>query len=69
MCKAWEDQKLEGVKEGIQQENLRCAKSFIEKNIAGKQPKEYTMEILQTCFLMKEEDAAALYRESTLEYL
>jgi len=66
MCKAFEDMKLEGIQQGVEQEKLRCAKSFIVENVARNQQKDYIIEILLTCFQMKEEEALALYRECTV---
>lgn len=53
----------QGIKEGIKEEKIRCAAAFVKKTVTQKQSKEYIMDMLQTCFQLKEEEADNLYRE------
>ncbi len=56
----------EGIREGIKEEKIRCAKAFVEETAMQKQPREYVLGILQTCFQLKEEEALSLYQEGML---
>ncbi len=56
----------QGIKEGIKEEKIRCAKAFVEETAMQKQPREYVLGILQTCFQLKEEEALSLYQEGML---
>ena len=53
----------QGIKEGIKKEKLRCAAAFVKETVMQKQSEEYIMDMLQTYFQLKEEEAASLYRE------
>lgn len=58
--------KLEGKREGIKEEKLRCAEAFVAETVMQKQPKEYIIGMLQTCFWLKEEEAVSLYRKGVM---
>lgn len=53
----------EGRQRGIQEEKIRGATAFVKETVTQKQSKEYIMDMLQTCFQLKEEEADDLYRE------
>lgn len=56
----------QGIREGIKEEKMRCAKAFVEETLMQKQPREYVLGILQTCFQLKEDEAESLYQEGIL---
>lgn len=58
--------KQEGKREGIKEEKLRCAEAFVAETVMQKQPKEYIIGMLQTCFRLKEEEAVNLYRKGVM---
>lgn len=58
--------KREGKREGIKEEKLRCAEAFVAETVMQKQPKEYIIGMLQTCFRLKEEEAVNLYRKGVM---
>lgn len=53
----------EGLEKGMQEEKIRGASAFVKESVLQKQSKEYIKGMLQTCFLLKEEEADSLYRE------
>lgn len=53
----------EGLEKGMQEEKLRGATAFVKETIQQKQPKEYIISMLQTCFQLGGEEADNLYRE------
>lgn len=55
----------QGIKEGIKEEEMRCAEAFVKETVKQKQTKEYITGILQACFQLGEEEADNLYRECT----
>lgn len=58
--------KREGIREGIKEEKMRCAEAFVTETVLLKQPKEYIIGILQTCFQLKEEEAVSLYQKGIM---
>lgn len=63
LTKLMEKGRKEGKEEGIKEGEERCAKAFVAESVMQKQPEEYILNMLRTCFRMKEEEAASLYRE------
>lgn len=55
-----------GREQGIQEGVLRCAEAFVAETVMQKQPKEYIIGMLQTCFRLKEEEAVSLYRKGVM---
>lgn len=53
----------EGLEKGMQEEKIRGATAFVKETLIQKQPREYIIAMLQTCFRLKEEEADNLYRE------
>lgn len=51
------------VERGRQEERIRNATAFVKQTVMQKQSREYILEMLQTCFQLKEEEADNLYRE------
>lgn len=58
-----EEGRREGRLRGMQEEKLRGATAFVKETIKQKQPKEYIISMLQTCFQLGGEEADNLYRE------
>lgn len=55
-----------GREQGIQEEKMHCAEAFVAETVMQKQPQEYIIGMLQTCFRLKEEEAVSLYQKMVM---
>ncbi len=66
LTKYMERGREQGKREGKIEEKMHCAEAFVAETVMQKQPQEYIIGMLQTCFRLKEEEAVSLYQKMVM---